>query len=74
MGFVGPGLAWAWPVLTLIGVAVLVWGLVLLRSSSLHGRAERERDRSRDLLRLRYAQGEITEDELQNGLRNLDGP
>ena len=76
----GMGLGWIWPVVLVLGLAALVWGL-------LHARPAARRDderrgeplaggdgagRARDILRERFARGEITEEELRDRLRVLD--
>lgn len=79
-GFGGMGWGWLWPVILVLGLAVLGWGLWRARSSSrgegVAGREERPQgmshDRSRDILRERYARGEITEEEMRERMRALD--
>ncbi len=66
-GMTGWGLVW--PVLLVTGLAALVFGLVRARPS----RGDRGAgDRAREILRERYARGEITEDELRARMRTLD--
>ena len=101
----GMGLGWIWPVILVLGVVVLVWGLVRARSAGdrragsgggtgaglwTRGRessaeAPSRADepgggtgggpgaaRAREILRERYARGEITADELRERMRVLD--
>ena len=78
----GMGSSWIWPLMLVAGVVVLVWGLMHARSGSAdgrrdsqagHGPQERSTDQARDILRERYARGEISEDELRERMRVLDG-
>lgn len=78
----GMGGSWIWPLMLVAGLVVLVWGLMYARSGSAHGRSEsqgghgpqgRSTDQARDILRERYARGEISEDELRERIRILDG-
>jgi putative membrane protein len=72
------GAGWIWPVVLLLGMAALVWGLMRARSAGRSGVEERDEPRSdgdaraRDILRERFARGEITEEELRERLRVLD--
>ena len=79
----GMGWGWIWPVVLLLGLAALVWGLLRARSSSSGGGEVRRddrpqgmsHDRSREILRERYARGEISEEEMRERMRALDeGP
>lgn len=84
MGGYGGGMwfGWIWPVILIIGLAALVWGLMRARSSSRDsswpadrpsgGEPPRE-DSAREILRERYARGEISEEEMQERMRALDG-
>jgi putative membrane protein len=80
----GMGLGWIWPVVLMLGLVALVWGLMHARSSA---RDDEHRDderwvepraggdgagRAREILRERFARGEITEEELRDRLRVLD--
>lgn len=78
----GMGLGWIWPVILLVGLAVLAWGLTrAFRPSG--GRAPTplssttgqppQRDRAQDILRERYARGEISEEEFHERMRALGG-
>lgn len=75
----GSGWAWVWPVILMCGLAALVWGLLRARSSGGSGRQGPApsvgdgRERARDILRERFARGEITEDELHDRMKALDG-
>lgn len=89
----GVGLGWIWPVILLVGVVVLLWGLLQARSASSRGTGSRDRTGTgswtgapgsggreggpgaggaREILRERYARGEISEDELRMRMRALD--
>lgn len=78
-GFGGDmGWGWIWPMLLVFGLAALLWGLWRARSSSQGesvSRGDRPRgvshDRSREILRERYARGEITEEEMRERIRVL---
>lgn len=69
----GMGLSWVWPLLLVVGLGVLVWGLVRASpSSSGGGESATGRARAREILQERFARGEITEQELRERLRVLD--
>ncbi len=74
----GMGFGWFWAILLLAGVAALVWGLARAAGPG-QGPGPRAgvgpetgHDRSRAILRERFARGEITEAELREGMRVLD--
>lgn len=78
----GMGGSWIWPLILVAGLAVLAWGLLHLRSSSdaRRGASRAGRppqggseDQARAILRQRYARGEISEEELRERMRVLDG-
>ncbi|HEX2893431.1 MAG TPA: SHOCT domain-containing protein [Marmoricola sp.] len=77
----GMGGSWIWPLMLVAGLVVLVWGLMHARSGSADGSESRaghvpqgrNTDQARDILRERYARGEISEDELRERMRVLDG-
>lgn len=79
-GYGGGGMtiAWIWPMIFVLGLVFLIWGLMRARSSSRDGRsvhsgsAETSSDRARAILRERYARGEISEAELRERLQVLD--
>ena len=84
MGGYGGGMwfGWIWPLILMIGLAALVWGVMNARSSSGARRLPREQgqagsspshDRATEILRERYARGEISEEEMRDRLRALDG-
>ena len=67
----GMGLFWIWPVLLLVGLAVLVWAVIRATSST---RADQSSGtgRAREILQERFARGEITEQELRERTRILN--
>ena len=74
----GMGWAWIWPVVIVLGLAALAWGLLRARSATHGGSAgqdgpprSRSHDRAREILRQRYARGEITEEEMRERMRAL---
>lgn len=70
-GYGGTGLWWVWPLVLLAGVVALVWGLVRAASPR-GGRGDEARGSAREILRERFARGEISEEELRERLRVLD--
>ena len=67
----GVGFFWLWPLLLVAGAALLVWAVARLSGSGTTG-ASRPPDPAREILRARFARGEITEEQLRQGLRALD--
>ena len=67
----GMGFAWVWPLLLVLGLAVVVWAL-LRASTANSGRGSTGEGRAREILRERFARGEITEQELRERMRVLD--
>jgi len=67
----GMGFAWVWPLLLVLGLAVVVWAL-LRASTATSGRGSTGGGRAREILRERFARGEITEQELRERMRVLD--
>jgi putative membrane protein len=67
----GMGLLWLWTLLVVVGVIAVVWGLVRATSATPPS-APSGQERARDILRERFARGEITEQELRERLRVLD--
>ena len=63
------GLFWVWPLLVVVGVSPLVWGLV--RATVRHP-VSSGKERAREILRERFARGEITEQEMRERMRVLD--
>ena len=65
------GCVWIWPVLLVAGIAALVWGL---RRAGNGGapRGPSGQERAYDILRERFARGEITEQEYRERVRVLD--
>lgn len=77
----GMGWAWIWPVILLLGLVALSWGLLRGRSASPGGGVGSDRDnrpqgvshdQAREILRERYARGEISEEEMRERMRALD--
>jgi putative membrane protein len=79
----GMGWFWVWPLLLVVGVGLLVWAVVRAsatgspRATDYPGAtgnagAPPPADRPREILRERFARGEITEEQLRAGLRVLD--
>ena len=66
----GMGLFWVWPVLVVLGIIAVVWGLA--RASSSRPQGSNGQDRAREILKERFARGEITEQELRERMRVLD--
>lgn len=79
-GFGGAmGWGWIWPIILLLGLVALVWGLVRARTSHVtpgvrHDDRPRGTgdDRALEILRERYARGEISEQEMRDRSRALD--
>ncbi|WP_345206085.1 SHOCT domain-containing protein [Fodinibacter luteus] len=66
------GFVWVWPVLLVAGVAVLVWGLSRATTTGSGSRAPSRDEPARQILRERFARGEITEQEYRERMRVLD--
>jgi len=73
------GWGWIWPIILLLGLVALVWGLVRARTSRAtpgvrHDDQPRAtgQDRAHEILRERYARGEISEQEMRERSRALD--
>ena len=66
----GMGLFWVWPVLVVVGIIAVVWGLA--RASSADPRGRTVRTGPARSSRERFASGEITEQELRERMRVLD--
>jgi putative membrane protein len=67
----GMGFGWLWVLLLAVGAVALAWGLS--RAWNAPGAGRDEADRARQILRERFARGEITEEEFRQRLRTLDG-
>jgi putative membrane protein len=67
----GMGWFWVWPLLLVVGVGLVVWAVVRASAPGNAG-APPTADRAREILRERFARGEITEEQLRQGLRALD--
>lgn len=87
MGYgMGFGFGWIWPILLVIGLGVLVWGLTRARrgapsdappsappgAPSDPGPHQQAGDSARAILRQRFARGEIDEAEFRERMRLLD--
>lgn len=75
----GMGWGWIWPLVLVVGLALLAWGLFRARSArggDGAGRDDRPQgmshDRAREIVRERYARGEISEEEMRAQMRALD--
>ena len=84
MGGYGGGMwfGWMWPVILVMALGVLVWALMRGRPSSRQGNwpqgqgqggRSASQGRAREILSERYARGEISEEEMRERLRALDG-
>jgi putative membrane protein len=67
----GMGLFWVWPVLVVVGIIAVVWGLARASSPS-RPQGSSGQERAREIVRERFARGEITEQELRERMRVLD--
>lgn len=67
----GLGLGWIWVLVLLLGLAALVWVFASVATSTGGRRAPVEAG-ARDIIRQRFARGEITEAEMRTALRALD--
>ena len=79
----GMGWAWIWPLIFLVGLAAVAWGLT--RAFWSPGAQSTptpppptaaqppQRDRAQGILRERYARGEISEEEFHERMRALGG-
>ena len=67
----GMGLFWVWPLLVVVGIIAVVWGLARA-SSATRPRGSSGQERAREIVRERFARGEITEQEMRAVLRVLD--
>ena len=67
----GMGLFWVWPVLVVVGIIAVVWGLARAASTT-RPRGSSGQERAREILQERFARGEITEQELRERMRVLD--
>jgi putative membrane protein len=64
------GPSWGWLVLLFVGLALLVWGLVAARRRDA-GRGPGTAQRPEDILRERFARGEMTEEDFRQRLKAL---
>ncbi len=67
----GMGISWVWPLILILGLAVVVWALIGVSRAS-DGRTATGNNRPREILQERFARGEITEQELRERMRVLD--
>lgn len=65
------GLVWIWPVLLVAGIAAFVWGLSRATTGGAT-RGSNGHERAREILRERFARGELTEQEYRERMRVLD--
>lgn len=65
------GFVWIWPVLLVAGVAAFVWGLSRASTRREPG-GPSGHERAGEILRERFARGEITEQEYRERMRVLD--
>lgn len=72
MNGTGPGLGWIWLLLLAVGLGALLWAVVSAVTSAGAGWAV-PAPRAQDIVRERFARGEITEEEMRAALRVLDG-
>lgn len=68
----GMGFAWIWLLLLVVGLVALLWAVTFAVSSSGRSRPPAP-NRAQDIVRERFARGEITEEEMRAALRVLDG-
>ncbi len=68
----GMGFAWIWVLLLVVGLGALLWVVIFVVTSSGRSRTPAPR-RTQDIVRERFARGEITEEEMRAALRVLDG-
>ncbi len=67
----GLGIAWVWPLILVLGLAVVVWALI--RASRANGeQASVASIQPLEILQERFARGEISEQELRERMRVLD--
>lgn len=67
----GMGFGWIWVLLLVVGLGALLWAAIFAMTSGVRSRTPAPR-RSQDIVRERFARGEITEEELRAALRVLD--
>ena len=67
----GMGFGWIWLLLLVVGLGALLWAVIFAVTSSGRSRAPAPR-RAQDIVRERFARGEITEEEMRAALRVLD--
>lgn len=69
----GMGVAWVWPLILVLGLAIVVWALIRASRAN-SGLASVGKGRAREILQERFARGEITEQEYRDRMRVLDEP
>ena len=67
----GMWLGWIWVLVLVVGVAALLWAIVYAITST-GTRRSAAPARAQDMVRERFARGEITEQEMRAALRALD--
>jgi len=66
------GFVWIWPVLLVVGIVALVWGVWRATTVGGEARGASGHERAQEILRERFARGEITEQEYRERMRVLD--
>ena len=67
----GMGVAWVWPLILVLGLAMVVWALIRAFRAN-PGHASGGTGSARQILQERFARGEITEQEYRERMRVLD--
>jgi putative membrane protein len=67
----GMGVAWVWPLILVLGLAMVVWALIRAFRAN-PGHASVGTGSARQILQERFARGEITEQEYRERMRVLD--
>ena len=67
----GMGVAWVWPLILVLGLAIVGWALIRAYRAN-PGHASVGTGSARQILQERFARGEITEQEYRERIRVLD--